>query len=76
MEFESTIFQPAPEDSNYRELRNLLHGKQNKLYITEGIPIEEDGKEGDLILASTDDGVRLCIKAAGQWFRFKPEEEE
>ena len=63
-------------DEYAREFRMLHHIKQDKIVLGEGTPLDNEGADGDIHLRVIDDGVRLCIKAGGQWFRFKPEEEE
>jgi hypothetical protein len=59
-----------------REVRNLHHLKQDKLILGEGQPLDDEGEEAEMQLRVTDEGVRLLIKAGGQWFKFKPVEEE
>ena len=66
----------ADMDSVKREVRNLSHIKQDKLIVGEGDLVADEGSSGEMHLRVTDDGVRLLIKAGGQWFKFKPEEEE
>tara|TARA_R110002020_G_scaffold141260_2_gene312923 strand:+ start:1215 stop:1469 length:255 start_codon:yes stop_codon:yes gene_type:complete len=63
-------------DQLKREIRNLFHLKQDRMILGEGEIIDDEGEEGQIHLRVTDDGVRLLIKAGGQWFKFKPEEEE
>ncbi len=63
-------------DKFIREIRMLHHIKQDKIVLAEGLPLDDDGADGDIQLRIADEGVRLCIKAGGQWFKFKPEEEE
>lgn len=63
-------------DQLKREIRNLFHLKQDRMILGEGEIIDGEGEEGQIQLRVTDEGVRLLIKAGGQWFKFKPVEEE
>ena len=66
----------STSDQLKREVRNLFHMKQDRVILGEGLPLDDEGTDGDIHIRVIAEGVRLCIKAGGQWFRFKPEEEE
>ena len=56
-----------------REIRNLIHLKQNKLKLGKGFPFKSQGNNGDMRMNITSTGVRLYIKFQNTWFGFKPD---
>ena len=52
-----------------REIRNLIHGKQNRTLIRNGLPSVSEGSNGDIILSKTTDGVVLLVKFNNKWYK-------
>ena len=76
MKFEELGSTLAKEDSagiELRYVRNMLHYKQDRVTIQEGLPLTADGKDGDIRFCVTDIGIKLLIKVASQWVAFASE---
>ena len=71
--FESSELFPTRQDTSDREIRNMIHMKQNRIIVAEGSPLTHEGRDGDIQLRITDTGVRLLAKLGGIWHIFAPE---
>ena len=52
-----------------REIRNLLHTKQDKINTVARIPQRADGSDGEMRLCKTSKGIQMFVKYMGAWYQ-------
>lgn len=51
-----------------RNNRTLEQTKQPKVVLGKGVPLRQDGNDGDIRVNLTSSGIALFIKYAGTWY--------
>ena len=53
---------------NSRDIKKLSRSKARKVTVKDGIPNSRDGKNGDITIRNTTNGIQLYAKVNGMWY--------